>query len=248
MLDKIKKMFKFNEQTTQTVPINEEEQINTSAEDTTIETTLEIPTVPVVENLETVPGALDYLDTAPEVIGYESIQDQYAVYDTISNFISTNSIVDFGCGRGDFYMYRKSSTGKDVDYVGVDLNPNLIASGNRMYKDTNIVLKNISWFDPSFTDVRDWSISVTSLTTRYDSSMISDEEYLLKSIDSMMDHCNIGSVLLLTSKYMPDSVRETLDYMQHDPGSLMNKLIEKYGRVSIDHSFHESTFILYILK
>lgn len=204
--------------------------------------------VELVTDVNDIPGALDYLDTTPEIVGYASIQDQFAVYEMISKYIESNSIIDFGCGRGDYYMYRLRETGEPVDYVGVDMNPNLIASGNRVYKDTGIVLKNISWFNPEFDIVRDWAISICSLTTRYDSSTISDEEYLLKTIESMMDHCVVGSVLLLTTKFMPVDETDPLPYIHYDPGALLNKLLEKYGYVNLDHSFHDSLFILYILK
>ncbi len=213
-------------------------------------TTEEIPqpeTVNIVENMAEVPGALNYLDTAPEVVGYESVQDQNYIYELVSRLLSSNSIIDFGCGRGDFYSYRLRSTGQFVDYIGLESNPNLVESGKRLYGDAANI-QNVNWFDPAFTDVKDWSVAITTLNTRYDSSSLSDEEYLMKTIDIMMQHCTVGSVLIVSSKFMPDNIRNSAPYTQNDPGDLTNNLIQKYGRVFVDHTFSNSSFLLYILK
>ena len=47
---------------------------------------------------------------------------------------------------------------------------------------------------------------------------------------------------------MPDTIRNSAPYTQNDPGDLTNKLIQKYGRVFVDHTFSNSSFLLYILK
>jgi len=229
-IDKLKKMF--------------------STESTTTELVNELPVpnkVDAVDNIAEVPGALDYLDTAPEVVGYESIQDQNYIYELVSRLLSSNSIIDFGCGRGDFYNYRLRSTGQFVDYIGLESNINLVDSGKRLYGDAANI-KNISWFDPEFTDTKDWSVAITTLNTRYDGSTLSDEEYLLRTIDIMMQHCTVGSILIISSKYMPTEIKNSAPYTQNDPGDITNKLIEKYGRVFVDHTFSNSSFLLYILK
>lgn len=215
---------------------------------------VETPTIePVapVEGIDQIPGATNYLDNAPEIVGYETIQDQNYVYGLVSRLLNSNSIIDFGCGRGDFYMYQLKSSGMLVDYLGIESNPNLVESGKRLYG-SEFNIKNINWFDPQFTDVKDWCVAITTLNTRYDSSTLSDEEYLLKTIDVMMQHCTVGSILVLSSMYMPEEVKQSAPFTQNNPGELLNTLIKKYGKeygnVFIDHTFSNSTFLVYILK
>jgi SAM-dependent methyltransferase len=43
-----------------------------------------------------------------------------------------NSVLDFGCGFGDFYAYAEHA-GLEIDYTGVDINPDLIAEAKRVY-------------------------------------------------------------------------------------------------------------------
>lgn len=248
MFNKIKNMFKFSD--VEQVKSDETNIIDTDTVNESVVTdSINTNTGNMVSlpDITDIPGAIDYLDNSPEVVGYESVQIQNQIYKFVSRLIWSNSIIDFGCGRGDFYMYQLKSTNQPVDYIGIESNPNLIESGKRLYGDA-CTFKNINWLDPAFTDVKDWCVAITSLNTRYDASTLTDDEFLLKTIDVMMDHCTMGSVLLLTSKYMPDSVKESIPYTQNDPGKLLNILIEKYANVYIDHTISNSAFILYILK
>lgn len=231
LVEKIKKLFKRN---TESVQPN-----------------ISVDTVPLVEDIVNIPGAPSYLDTAPEIVGYQSIQEQNYMYELVSRQLTSNSILDFGCARGDFYSYRLRSTRQFVDYLGIDSNINLIESGKRLYAD-GPALRNDDWFNPSFSDVKDWCVNINSMNFRYDAFNLTDEEYLLKTIEVMMDHCNLGSVLILSSKFMPDEYRVNVPYIKHDPGKLLNILTDKYGKklgsVFVDHSFSNSFFLLYILK
>jgi SAM-dependent methyltransferase len=52
------------------------------------------------------------------------------------------SVLDFGCGFGDFYAWAKEE-GIHLDYIGVDLNPNLIAEAKKVYPEANLISGDI---------------------------------------------------------------------------------------------------------
>jgi len=45
-------------------------------------------------------------------------------------------VLDYGCGKGDLYGYLKER-GVDVDYAGMDINPDLIALARRKYPEAD---------------------------------------------------------------------------------------------------------------
>ena len=52
------------------------------------------------------------------------------------------SVLDLGCGFGDFYGYLRGR-GISVQYVGYDINPNLIAVAKQIYPDAEFYVKDI---------------------------------------------------------------------------------------------------------
>jgi SAM-dependent methyltransferase len=56
--------------------------------------------------------------------------------------LNGNSVLDFGCGFGDFYAFAKQS-GIDVDYTGVDINPHLIEQAKKVYPDVKLLSADI---------------------------------------------------------------------------------------------------------
>lgn len=68
-------------------------------------------------------------------------------YDILLNIAgdpSGKKILDFGCGKGDFYGFLKSrSRGMSPDYLGVDINENLIKLARSKYHGTEFLALDI---------------------------------------------------------------------------------------------------------
>jgi ubiquinone/menaquinone biosynthesis C-methylase UbiE len=52
------------------------------------------------------------------------------------------SVLDVGCGLGDYYRYLRT-LGLDVEYTGVDINSALVEECKKRYPDANFYLANI---------------------------------------------------------------------------------------------------------
>ena len=190
----------------------------------------------------------DYLQYSPEVVGYESRQQQWETYRIVTNYMgdpeSYTSIMDFGCGRGDYLAFHAQEYGKDaIEYYGIDLNEPLIEAGKEINPKFNIEAKD--WFNVDNADEGyDWCININSSNLRYDATMKEDIEYLHESIRKMYDCAKQGIVVLMTS--MHAGVDD--EFINWNPGDLLNWAIEEFGGASIGHSLSKETFSLIIYK
>ncbi len=193
----------------------------------------------------------DYIKTSPEVVGYDDLDQQMDMYDIATEMIEPGeSVLDFGCGRGDLseFLYRRD--GEVPNYKGVDINEPLINTGLEKYApDVNLECKD--WNKIEDSDRSNWCVNIGSLCTRYDGSSKDDLTLVTETLDKMMTLCTMGSVLVLFSSYMPKEVREE-EFLITDPMKVFDYAMKKYGQdtgnVSIDHSYSDSAYKITILR
>ena len=193
----------------------------------------------------------DYIKNSPEVVGFDDRDQQIDMYDIATEMIETGeSVLDFGCGRGDLseFLYRRD--GEVPNYKGVDINEPLINAGLEKYApDVNLECKD--WNKIEDSDRSNWCVNIGSLCTRYDGSSKDDFTLVTETIDKMMTLCDMGSVLILFSSYMPNEVKEE-EFLITDPKEVFDYAMKKYGRdtgnVSLDHSYSDSAYKLTILR
>jgi len=187
-----------------------------------------------------------YLESAPEVVGYNSIQQQHDMYQIISNYIEPGaSIIDFGCARGDFLNFYMERKFYDVDYIGIDMNKALLDAGERIHGfKVGTELIHSDWFNLPDHIKRDWSINIGSSNLRYDASTVDNKTYLRDTINTMLEHCTVATALLLAS-----DVGGTDDgLINWNPGEVLNWSQKEFGNVALDHSFSPDIFTLIIYK
>ena len=153
-----------------------------------LETINEIDATPDIrEKLDQASAEIDagYLEYSAEAVGFNNREDQWNLYASVAGLIDNGaSVLDFGCGRGDFKSFWLSEVDSILDYTGVDMNQPLIEAGQRIYNDRELILTD--WFQLN-DDVRaDWCINIGSCNLRYDADTVTnDMEYLQRSIENM---------------------------------------------------------------
>jgi SAM-dependent methyltransferase len=197
------------------------------------------------EELKALDNDLDYLQHSSEAVGYANRELQWNAYRSITAHIPEDaSILDFGCGRGDYKLYHADDFKSDLDYIGIDMNQQLIDAGKEVYED-RVDLRCTDWFSISEDLKQDWCINIGSCNLRYDADIkSSDIEYLQNTIHAMYKHANDGIVILLASDI--SSVEDGL--INYDPGSILNWAQKEFKNVAIDHSFSNDVFALIIYK
>ena len=198
------------------------------------------------EELPEMEPDLGYIQHAPEVVGYDTRERQWSSYRVISSVIEDDaSILDVGCGRGDFKVFYAQETQQEyesIDYTGVDLNPVLINAGKEIY--TGIDLRECNWLNMPADLKKDWVINVNSLNLRYDGDMMDNWEYFTKTISAMYDHAERGVAVMLAS-----DVTEVQDgLINWSPGEVLNWCQKTFGLVAVDHTYSDDMFTLIIYK
>jgi SAM-dependent methyltransferase len=185
-----------------------------------------------------------YLEDSATVVGYATRQDQYAAYDEIKNIIPASaSVLDFGCGRGDFFAWHEITYGKNsIDYLGIDANQTLIDTGNKLYDNVNLICDD--WNSLNQEQARDWCINIRSNNLRYDSQIeMADDEYVKQTIDKMFEVCNEGLVISLSSDKF-----DITGQLKYSAGEIMNWALSKYDMVAVDHTTNTNQFLVIIYK
>jgi len=169
---------------------------------------------------------LDQLQYSPEAIGFSSQELQFSIYKHVSKYIDVDeSIIDFGCGRGDFLAYRINQLGLDVNYLGIDKDLEIIGAGRSVYK--GIQLECLDWKD--IKTKKDCAINILSSNINYDNiSNLVPEQYLLNIIDKMMSVSKKGILTFFERSVIPDNK----DFIDYDIKLLTNTLTTKYNIIT----------------
>lgn len=187
----------------------------------------------------------EYLEYSSEAVGYENREQQWDTYRAIVNYIGEgDSVIDFGCARGDFERFFETEMNENLDYIGVDMNQQLIDAGNKVYNQ-EVELVCTDWFNIDKDIKQDWAINIGSNNLRYDADTVRDDKtYLQDTLKAMMQHCEKGSVILLASD------QSGLDdgLINWNAGDIFNWAQKEFGSVAIDHSFSQDLFTLIIYK
>ena len=187
----------------------------------------------------------EYLEHSAEAVGYENREQQWDTYRVIANYIGEgDSVLDFGCARGDFERFYLQEFNESIDYTGVDMNKQLIDAGNKVYEE-EVDLLCQDWFNLEEDLVQDWSINIGSSNLRYDADTVRDDKkYLHDTMKAMMNHCEKGSILLLASDL--SGIDDGL--INWNAGDVFNWAQKEFGSVAIDHTFSKDIFTLIIYK
>ena len=186
----------------------------------------------------------DYLEYSAEAVGYENRQIQWDTYRTILNYIGDeDSILDFGCGRGDFERFLDTEyPDHNMDYTGIEMNQQLVDASKKAY-DSEVDIRCMDWFKLPSDLKEDWCINIGSNNLRYDGdTKMTDEAYLHNTIDQMMAHCTNGSIILLSS----DVLGTDDGLLNWNAGKVLNWAQKKYGACALDHSMSNDLFVLII--
>jgi len=187
----------------------------------------------------------DYLLTNPLVVGWLSTVEQELLFSALCYFTQyNNSVLDVGCGRADLYGYLQNLFQNDqIQYKGIDLNPNLIEIAKRKFINVNVESADVLNFK---TENYDWVVGSGLFNLNDHPDMV---EYAKKVIDQMFAVCNVGVAVNFLTGVPEDLAEEDLKALiVHDPGIWLNYLVEKYNKVITRADYLTGDVTFYILK
>jgi ubiquinone/menaquinone biosynthesis C-methylase UbiE len=105
--------------------------------------------------------------------------------------LSHSSVLDIGCGVGDIIPHLKDNF-SDVDYFGIDINPQIIAAAKSKYPKEHFLQRN--FFD------NDWPLSPTQnrwdwivASGAFSIKLSEDDHHIVLAMNKMVTLCNKGA-------------------------------------------------------
>jgi SAM-dependent methyltransferase len=113
--------------------------------------------------------------------------------------LENSSILDIGCGFGDFVKYLKFEGIKSFNYTGIDLVKEFIDKAKNEHQDQNIELCVGDFLSLPFSKKFDFCIASGTFNLRMDG--IDGYKYIESNLTKMLETCRIGiAVNFITDK------------------------------------------------
>jgi len=161
-------------------------------------------------------------------------------------------VLDIGCGFGDLGSFLLANNVDFKEYVGWDLNPDLINEANsiwKSYKKLSFEVENIASLKPNGT-VADIGIMLGVLNLNFKDKM-DNYEYSKKLIASAFQSVReVFLVDFLSAKISLDYPKEDFVFY-HDPGIILDFALTLTSNVEIKHNYSpipQKEFMLFIYK
>ena len=185
----------------------------------------------------------DYMLHSPTVVGYNSTSEQNFLFQNlIMGFDATAfTVLDIGCGRGDFYGYLREIHEHVFGYTGIDHNPMMADLAKQKY-DLDI---QVNSFEKSELNAHDWVVASGYFTQRKCDSEDADLQKLFVDVEKMYQAANQVVAFNLLSP-INNNIHEGFFYVH--PGLIMDMLLEKYQFVNIRHNYSKDIYTVTIYK
>lgn len=171
-------------------------------------------------------------------------QGQLRRYATLAEIASpaqlqNATLLDYGCGTGDFYRYLKRR-GINVQYTGVDMNPNFIDLARRKYPECGFQAAAIGEDGPAVEGFYDYII----ICGVFNFLVPGVQEDLREAMTTLFKHCSKGLALNALSTHTPIKDPE-LNYTS--PEEMVKFTLEHLSPYfALRHDRVQNDFTLYV--
>ncbi len=156
----------------------------------------------------------------------------------IDNNITGSKVLDFGCGKGDFYGYLRER-GIDVRYTGVDINEKFISIAASSYPECSF-----RTFDINRDDL-DEEFDYIFICGVFNLKVQQLEETIKTTLITLFKHCRIAMAFNALSAYTSKKSFE-LNYLY--PEEMFNfalKELSPYASIRHDRVLYDFTMFMY---
>ena len=153
---------------------------------------------------------------------------------------NNSSVLDFGCGFGDMLAYIRSKGIEDVDYTGVDINPNFIAVAQDNYKDTaTFHLKNL--LEEETPEQHDFVLS----SGVFNHSLSDNMGFIKKSFEQFNKISRKGFAM----NFLSSKVAFQYDYTYHaNPAEILDLAYQYSNNVVLRNDYMPFEFTIFVNK
>jgi len=175
-----------------------------------------------------------------QAMGWRDKEQQYMRFVVLAAIGDLNncSVLDVGCGFGDFYDFLKGK-GLNVRYTGYDISDKLIEIAQQKHPEATFEVKDI--LEEESHEKFDYVVSSGILNAR-----LSDNEgYVRGMLRQCFELCNIGVAMNIMSNYV-DYKEEDLHYYSPEHIFAFCKTLTK--RAALRHDYMPFEFTVYLYK
>lgn len=176
----------------------------------------------------------------PEAVRWSStgqILHYHAMLD-IGN-INGSKILDFGCGKGDFYQFLKDK-GIQVEYYGCDINEKLIALAKQKFPEADFRIFDID------KDVLDEHFDYIFLCGVFNLNIQGLDEIIKGALIKLFRHCRIALAFNALSSHNP---KKDFELHYTSPEEIFNFALKNLSPyVSLRHDRIAYDFTMFIYK
>lgn len=148
------------------------------------------------------------------------------------------SLLDFGCGFGDLAAYCEAR-GLELDYHGIDLSPDLIAAGRKVFP--HLALDAGSPIEDGLD--RTYDLIVSSGAHNY--ALENNEDYIRKTFELFNASSRIGFAL----NFLSDRVNHrNAENFYASPAKILDLALSFSRRVQIRHDYMPFEFTVFVDK
>jgi SAM-dependent methyltransferase len=172
-----------------------------------------------------------------QAAGWESEDNQYANFVLISSIVSSNSsVLDVGCGQGDFYNYIRN---KKVKYCGIDFS-------KRMIEKAKIKNPNINFYHKDFLKENFENFDYVVASGAFSFQTENQYEYIEECIGLCYKLSNKASAITMTSELADVKYEEPLFY--YNPTKILEIAIKFTPYIIINTSSLPNELVLFMYK
>ncbi len=183
---------------------------------------------------------LDFFGDRPEAVRWTQ-EGQVMHYRCMLDIgdINGSTVLDFGCGKGDFYGFLKEQ-GINVRYTGIDINKRLVELAGMKYPDTDFRVFDID------REELGQNFDFIFLCGVFNLRLPNLEDYIKSVLSRLFKHCNKALAFNALSSYNP---RKDFELSYINPGEILTFAIENLSPfVSLRHDRMPYDFTLFVYK
>jgi SAM-dependent methyltransferase len=177
-----------------------------------------------------------------KAVGWGSLESQRVRFQALSEIgeLAGRSVLDVGCGLGDFYGFLREKTHLK-DYLGMDINDNMIALARRKYPEAKFEVKDIVEDSP------DGAFDYVLASGIFGLKVPRWRGIMERIVSRMYELSRIGTGVNFLSKYTTGENDPSSYYA--DPAEILDFICRHLSpRVVLRHDYKPNDFTLYIYK
>jgi len=179
----------------------------------------------------------------PRGITWGSEASQIIRFDVMKGIGSLDgaSILDFGCGMGDFYGYLEKYTKADLSkYVGIDINNILLQEARKRYPNANFLIRDIlkNPFSENSFDFVLSSGAFAILTPNWN-------DFTFMNLDNLFSFCKKGMGINFLTSFSDSNTGS--HYV--NPCFMLEESCRRYSKkIVIRHDYKDNDFTIFVYK